>query len=143
MVNQIVLTSTDRPQRPLKVFLVEDSPLVRERLIEEIASTRETEFVGCAETQSEAVEKLSGLDCDAIVLDINLARGNGFEVLKSVRAKRPHRPRVIVFTNYAFPFYRQLTMELGANYFLDKATDINRLLEIIRELPAADVAGPN
>jgi len=29
---------------------------------------------GCAETESEAVEKLSALDCDAIVLDINLLR---------------------------------------------------------------------
>jgi len=138
-----VLTSTDRPQRPLKVFLVEDSPLIRERLIEEIASTRETEFVGCAETQSDAVEKLSKLDCDAIVLDINLARGSGFEVLKSVRANRAHRPRVIVFTNYAYPYYRQLTMEMGADFFLDKATDFNRLLEIIEGLPAADGAAPN
>jgi two-component system, NarL family, response regulator DevR len=138
-----VLTSIDKTQRPLKVFLVEDSPLIRERLIEEIASTRKTEFVGCAETQSEAVDKLSKLDCDAIVLDINLARGSGFEVLKSVRANRAHRPRVIVFTNYAYPYYRQLTMEMGADFFLDKATDFNRLLEIIKVIPAADGAAPN
>ena len=137
-----MLTSIDRPQRPLKVFLVEDSKFIREHLIEEIASTRKTEFVGCAETQSEAVEKLSKLDCDAIVLDINLARGTGFEVLKSVRANSAHRPQVIVFTNYAYPFYRQYAMEMGADFFLDKATDFNRLLKIIEGLPAADGAAP-
>ena len=137
-----MLTSIDRPRRPLKVFLVEDSQLMRERLSEEIASTRETEFVGYAETESEAVEKLSQLDCDAIVLDINLARGSGFEVLRSVRANRADRPQVIVFTNYAYPYYRRLTMELGANFFLDKATEFNRLLEIIGGLPAADDAVP-
>jgi len=136
------MTGIARTQRPLKVFLVEDSTLLRERLIEEIASIRETEFVGCAETQSEAVEKLSKLDCDAIVLDINLARGTGFEVLKSVRANSAHRPQVIVFTNYAYPFYRQYAMEMGADFFLDKATDFNRLLKIIEGLPAADGAAP-
>lgn len=136
-------SAIDRPQRPLKVFLVEDSNLVRERLLEAIALTRETEFVGCAETESEAVEKLSNLECDAIVLDINLARGNGFEVLKSIRANHIRWPQVIVFTSYAFPFYRQLTMELGANFFLDKAKDFKLLLEIIKGLPAADDPAPN
>ena len=139
-----MLTNTDRPQRPLKVFLVEDSQFMRERLIEEIASTRETEFVGSAETESEAVEKLSKLECDAIVLDINLERGSGFTVLKYVRANRAaHQPRVIVFTNHAYPFYRQLTMQMGADFFLDKATDFNQLLEIIAGLSAADGAGAN
>ena len=137
-----MLTSIDRPQRPLKVFLVEDSQLMRERLIEEIASTRETEFVGCTGTASDAIEQLSKQECDALVLDLTLERGSGFEVLKSVRAKHTRRPLVIVFTSYAYPYYRRLTMEMGANFFLDKATDFNRLLEIIGGLPAADDAVP-
>jgi DNA-binding NarL/FixJ family response regulator len=138
-----MLSEIDRPQRPLKVFLIDDSELIRERLIEAIASTRDTEFVGCAETESEAVEKLGELECDAIVLDINLARGSGFEVLRSVRANRAHRPKVIVFTSYAYDFYRQLTMDMGADFFLDKATDFKRLLQIIEMLPTADSAAPN
>ena len=137
------MTGIARTQRPLKVFLVEDSRLLRERLIEEIASTRETEFVGCAETESEAVEQLSRLECDAIFLDINLARGTGFTVLRYVRGNRADRPQVIVFTNHAYPFYRKLTMEMGADFFLDKATDFNRLLEIIGRLPAADDPVPS
>lgn len=136
-------TGIDRPQRPLKVFLVEDSRLIRERLIEEIACARDTEFVGCAETESEAVEKLGNLECDAIVLDINLTRGSGFEVLRSIRANRARWPQVIVFTSYAYPYYRRLTMELGADFFLDKAKDFKMLLEIIKGLPAANGAAPN
>ena len=136
-------TGVDRAQRPLKVFLVEDSELIRDRLMEEIASTRETEFVGCAETETEAVEKLSKLDCDAVVVDINLARGSGFGVIKSVRAQRDHATRVIVFTNYAYAYYRELTMALGADFFLNKATELDRLLEIIHTLPLADAAAPH
>lgn len=141
--DQIVLSGSGETQRPRKVFLVEDSLLIRERLIEEIASMRGTEFVGWAEAESDAVEQLSKLDCDALVLDINLARGSGFEVLKSVRATRADRPQVIVFTNYAYPFYRQCAMEMGADFFLDKATDFNRLLEIIGGPRTADGAAPS
>lgn len=135
--------ATDWPQRPLRVFLIDDSRLIRERLIEEIARTREIEFVGCAESESEAVAQLSKLQCDAIVLDINLAQGSGFEVLRSVRADRTRRPRVIVYTSYAYPYYRHLTMELGADFFLDKATDFKLLLEIIEELPTTDDEAPH
>lgn len=141
--DQIMQTAIDRPQRPLKVFLIEDSRLLRERLMEEIACARETEFVGCAESESEAVNKLSRLECDAIVLDINLARGSGFKVLTSIRAERTRRPQVIVFTGYAYPHYRNLAMEMGADFFLDKATDFKLLLEVIKGLPAADDAPPN
>jgi DNA-binding NarL/FixJ family response regulator len=140
--DQIPMTGIKRPQRPLKLFLIEDSAVVRERLLEDIASVRETEFVGCAGTASDALEQLSKLECDVLVLDLNLERGSGFEVLKSVRAKHAQRPQVIVFTSYAYPYYRHLTMEMGANFFLDKATDFDRLLEIIGGLPAADDAAP-
>ena len=136
------MTGVERPQRPLKVFLTEDSPVMRERLLEEIASVRKIEFVGCAATASETIEQLSRQECDALVLDLNLERGSGFEVLKSVRARHAQRPLVIVFTSYAYPYYRRLTMEMGANFFLDKATDFNRLLEIIGGLPTADDAVP-
>lgn len=141
--NQIPMAGLERPQSPLKLFLIEDSAAIRERLLEEIASIRKTEFVGCAGTASDALEQLSKLECDVIVLDLNLERGSGFEVLKSVRAKHAQRPKVIVFTSYAYPFYRHLTMEMGANFFLDKATDFKLLLHIIEGLPAADDAAPN
>jgi DNA-binding NarL/FixJ family response regulator len=116
---------------------------MRERLIEEIASTSGTEVVGYAETETEAVEQLNKMDCDAVILDINLARGSGFGVLRSVRANPARRPQVIVFTNYAYPYYRRLAMDMGADFFLAKATDLNRLLEIIEGLPASDRAAPH
>jgi DNA-binding NarL/FixJ family response regulator len=138
-----VVTAVARAQRPLKVFLVEDSHIIRDRLIDKLFSNRKTEFVGWAETAADAMDQLRSLDCDAIVLDINLARGSGFEVLRSVRADRARRPRIIIFTNYSYSYYRHLSMEMGADFFLDKATEFDRLLEIIEALPAANGAAPN
>lgn len=136
----VTQTAIEQVRKPLRVFPVDDSPLIRERLMEEIAVARETEFVGCAESESEALAKLSRLECDVIVLDLNLGQGSGFEVLRAVRANRTRRPHVIVLTSYAYPYYRHLTMEMGVDFFLDKATHFKLLLQIIEGLPAADEA---
>lgn len=119
-------------RKPVKLFLVEDSALIRERLAEEFASAGRIEIVGNAETESEAIEALQDLQCDAIILDLDLRQGNGFEVLKRVRSdRRGPRPLIIVFTNYVYPHYRNESVRLGADFFFDKARDFDRVRETI------------
>ena len=119
----------------LRVFLVEDSVLIRERLGEDIASAGRIEVVGYAETEAAAVAALQAHPCDVIILDLDLKQGNGFEVLKSVRADHTGpRPLVIVFTNYVYPHYRSQSVRLGADYFFDKARDFDRVREVIEDL---------
>ena len=123
---------------PLRVFLVEDSALIRERLSEDIASPGQIEISGYAETQNDAIAALHEQRCDAIVLDLDLREGNGFEVLKSVRAEPlDPKPVVIVFTNYVYPHYRSQRVNLGADYFFDKARDFDRVREVIQDLARA------
>lgn len=124
---------------PVKLFLVEDSALIRERLAEEIASAGRIEVVGAAETEFGAIAALQDLQCDAIILDLDLKQGNGFEVLKWVRAAhRGPRPLIIVFTNYVYPQYRNQSMRLGADFFFDKAQDFDRVRETIEKFIPTD-----
>jgi len=124
---------------PVKLFLVEDSALICERLSEELASAGRIEVVGTAETESAAIAELQGLQCDAIILDLDLKQGNGFGVLKWVRAgHRGPRPLVIVFTNYSYPEYRNESMRLGADFFFDKGQDFDRVRETIEKFLPAD-----
>ena len=100
-------------------------------------------MVGIAETESAAIAALRGLACDAIILDLDLKQGNGFEVLKWVRAgHRGPRPLIIVFTNYVYPQYRNQSMRLGADFFFDKAQDFDRLRETIDKFLPADGGRP-
>ena len=126
----------------LKVFLVEDSPFVRERVIEKISSTGRVEVVGFADTEGTAMEKLQYLHCDAIILDLSLRHGTGFQVLRSLRTEGPDRPYVIVFTDFAHPHVREQTLGLGADFFLDKAKDFDRLREIIELLSPPNSSNP-
>ncbi|HXC37610.1 MAG TPA: response regulator [Burkholderiales bacterium] len=118
---------------PVRVFLVEDSPKIRERLVEGISMAGKVEVVGCADTEAGAQDSLARLDCDVVVLDLDLKQGNGLRVLQWLRAGSTRtRPVVIVFTNYVMSHYRTQSLRLGADFFFDKARDFDRVLEVIQ-----------
>ena len=70
-----------------------------------------------------------------VVIDVALSRGNGFDVLKSLRDHPPTKlPLRVVLTNYTLAAYRKAAKRLGADYFLDKSSQIPELLRLIRSL---------
>jgi len=125
----------------LRVLLVEDSPLIRERLAESIAEPGRIEIVGQADSEQAAIGMLSAAPWDAMVLDLQLRHGTGLGVLRALISRRPPNTKVIVLTNYAFPQYRAKSMALGADYFFDKARDFDALRDAVAER-AAKAAGP-
>ena len=129
----------------LRVFLVEDSAVIRERLTETISALEHVEVVGYAETEADAISALQAAACDAVVLDLQLREGHGFNVLKALRgASATRRIIVLVLSNYATPQYRGRSMEIGADYFFDKSREYDRLCEVLEELVArlAQDSGP-
>jgi two-component system OmpR family response regulator len=122
---------------PLRVFLVEDSVVIRERLTETISSIEHVEVVGHAETEADAIAALQAAACDAVVLDLQLREGHGFNVLKALRSPSARRRIIVlVLSNYATPQYRGRSMEIGADYFFDKSREYDRLCEVLEELVA-------
>jgi DNA-binding NarL/FixJ family response regulator len=124
---------------------VEDSAVIRERLTETISSIEHVEVVGHAETEADAIAALQAAACDAVVLDLQLKEGHGFNVLKALRSPSAgRRIIVLVLSNYATPQYRGRSMEIGADYFFDKSREYDRLCEVLEELVArrARDAGP-
>ena len=122
---------------PLRVFLVEDSVVIRERLTETISALEHVEVVGHAETEADAIAALQAAACDAVVLDLQLREGHGFNVLKALRGPSARRRIIVlVLSNYATPQYRGRSMEIGADYFFDKSRDYDRLCEVLEELVA-------
>jgi DNA-binding NarL/FixJ family response regulator len=116
---------------------VEDSAVIRERLTETISSIEHVEVVGHAETEADAIAALQAAACDAVVLDLQLREGHGFNVLKALRGPTARRRiTVLVLSNYATPQYRGRSMEIGADYFFDKSRDYDRLCEVLEELVA-------
>lgn len=120
----------------LKVFLVEDSALIVERLQAMLASIEGATTVGHAARADDAVRGILETRPDIVVLDISLAHGSGIEVLRAVRDLAPEI-EVYMLTNSAGPAYRRIAAQLGANAFFDKSTEFER----VRDTLAVRAAG--
>lgn len=124
------------PHLPVKVLLVEDSAIIRQRLAESINQPGRIEIVAQVESEGEALQALRDMPCDAVVLDLQLKQGSGLGVLKSQRNQQGERV-YIVFTNYDFPHYRTKSAQLGAAYFFDKAREHGRVREVLEDMARA------
>lgn len=116
---------------PLRVFLVEDSPILRERLIESLAVPGLIDVSGHADTESAALAWLASEPWDAVVLDLQLKQGSGLGVLRALQGRRPSHTCLIVLTNYAIPQYRSKSMQLGADYFFDKSREYSQVKDVL------------
>jgi DNA-binding NarL/FixJ family response regulator len=126
----------------LRVIIVEDSAIIRARLAESLGEMPNVEIVGQVETEADALALLKEARWDAAVLDLQLKQGTGLGVLKSLaHGTRPANTKIIVFTNYAFPQYRDRSLSLGADYFFDKAREFHRVREVLNQL--AGNGGPS
>jgi DNA-binding NarL/FixJ family response regulator len=118
----------------LRVFVVEDNPLIRDRLVETLTSTGHIDVVGHAESEREAVDALGGVQWDALVLDLQLRHGTGLGVLRAIGPSRPEGAKILVLTTYAIPMLRDRSLALGADAFLDKAREYDRAVDLLVDL---------
>ena len=123
----------------VKVFVVEDSPAVRKRLVALLGTTAGVEVAGEADSVRTAADGVLATAADVILLDLQLLDGNGLDVLARVKPIRPDL-RVIVLSNLATPQYRAASLAAGADVFLDKSHEFGRVPEILRGWLAAPEA---
>jgi two-component system, NarL family, response regulator DevR len=114
--------------------VVEDSEIVRTRLVAMLAETRGVEVAGEAATVADAVARLPAGRPDAVLVDLRLPDGDGFEVIRAAKALTP-APIVVVLTSYAYPQLEARGLAAGADWFLDKSTQFLRVPEILTSLP--------
>ena len=121
------------PER--RVLLIEDSAVLTRRLVDLLSEPGRVEVAAQAATQSEAVMRLQEGAFDVLVVDIELAEGNGVAVIRHARQLYPPdaQPLIVVLTNYASDFVRDHCFAAGADYFLDKMRDISLLKAVVAD----------
>jgi CheY-like chemotaxis protein len=127
------------PGKPLRILLVEDSPLLRGRLENMLSQHAAFKVTGLAAAEAEAIEKLDTVPYDAIVVDVELRPGSGIGVIRQARARNKDKEKdkdgshvwIIVLTNYDLPTVRERCMQAGADHFLDKMREIDQLIPIL------------
>ena len=125
------------PEAPLRVYIVEDSPVIRENLIATLEEMAPVAVVGACDNEGAATAWLQADSdaCDLVIVDIFLKGGSGLGVLKAMSDTHGKR-KVVVLSNYATPDMRRRCLELGADKVFDKSSDIDALLAYCEDIAA-------
>lgn len=113
-----------------RAYIVEDSPVIRDNLIETLQELALVEPVGVAETEQEGKRWLAQNDgyWDLVIVDLFLREGSGLNILEACRDRRPDQ-KMIVLSNHATSDVRWRCAQLGADAVFDKSTEIDALVE--------------
>ena len=130
------------PTLPLRVFLVEDSPTVREQIVENLSDIPGVLFAGFSDTEGGAFGQLSQEAFDVVIFDIELKQGNGISLLRSL-ASSPQLPEnlKIIFSNNVSRGYRRVGEQYGVRYFFDKTSELSKLRELLQRLTTGTTIG--
>ena len=115
--------------QPLKTYIVEDSPVIRDSLIATLEELVSVKVVGTAEDEAGAVQWMlqSQQTVDLMIIDIFLKSGSGLGVLRAASAL-PSSVKRVVLSNYATVDMRRKCLALGADRVFDKSHDIDALI---------------
>jgi DNA-binding NarL/FixJ family response regulator len=121
-------------QEPLSVYLVDDSPTFIHILRRILGDEPLVRWIGSAGDGEKAILEVQRLKPEAVVIDLLLSRGTGFDVLRALHAQ--YRGRLYVLTSFSTPEYRSAAASLGVDegHFFDKASGIEGLLKALRSL---------
>jgi DNA-binding NarL/FixJ family response regulator len=129
--------SADAAKPPLKVFLVEDSPLVRDRLVEMLDEIGgQVKVAGHSGSARDAVRAILQARPDVVLCDLQLPDGTGYNVLRDLHRAAPEIG-VYMVSNFSAQPYREHAAQLGARDFFDKSTELQCLRNALAGLAAA------
>lgn len=124
--------SASRPG-PLRIIIVDDQPTIRQAICDLLKGARDIEIVGQASDGGEGLMLVHNVNPDAILLDLEMPRLDGFTFLRLLMAKRP--TPVVVVSSHSSRESVFRALELGAMEFVAKPTRISGAgdLQPIRE----------
>jgi DNA-binding NarL/FixJ family response regulator len=124
-------------KKDIQLLIVDDSLIIVARLFNLLADQKNISGIYYAKAYEDAELFFSKLVPDVMLLDINLSLNgdskNGIDLLRYLK-KHNYSTKVVVITNEANPYYKELCVSLGADYFLDKSKDFEYIPGIISHL---------
>lgn len=122
--------------RQVRILLVDDHRMVRDGLRALLADTADMQVIGEASSGEEAIDEVTRLQPDLVMMDVSMPGIGGVEATRRIRAQWPAL-RVIGLSMYADAERGTAMRAAGACDYLPKTGDVDALLAVIRRLFAA------
>jgi DNA-binding NarL/FixJ family response regulator len=123
----------------MKVLVIDDSPLVREHLLELLAEIPGISLITPMDHFSCSRNAIRCAEPDVVILDIQLQNTNGIEILEELKSSESAWVKIML-TAFPNPLYRQRCLEAGAHYFLDKTVELQSIVDVLESLIAQQTA---
>jgi YesN/AraC family two-component response regulator len=117
----------------MKILIVDDSEMIRRRLMDSLSGIQNIEIIGEAGNGIEAMQQIENKTPDFIIMDIRMPEMNGIAVLEKLKEQRI-KSKVCILTNYPYLQYRQKCLKEGADYFFDKNRDYQEVISLVNQL---------
>ncbi len=114
----------------ITVFIVDDSLIVRARIMTMLSDLQNVTIVGHAPNSVDASAAILTLRPDVVILDVQMPGGSGIDLLRELKKLHPS-PIAIMFTNFPFVQIRKECVEAGADYFFDKSRDFEKITQVL------------
>lgn len=111
--------STTSPSRTVKVILVEDHAMFRERLGQLLAKNEAFEISGEADNIQSAMQIIQRVNPDIVIADISLRGSSGLELIKDLKAQGMNVP-VLVLSMHEEALYAERALRAGAKGYITK-----------------------
>ncbi|MBI2083822.1 MAG: response regulator transcription factor [Deltaproteobacteria bacterium] len=126
----------------MRVFIADDSSLMRDLLKSIISTIPGCDLTGEAKDSKEALQWLLKQTCDVAILDICMPGASGILVLELVKKLQPDLIAMIL-TNYPEAPFRKRCLAAGADFFFDKSKDFQKVGETLQALIARFKPAPD
>lgn len=123
------------PNRKIKVFVVDDHPLMRDGIALLISSEADLLVCGTADNASEALKQIRVAEPDLMIVDLSLKDGLSLDLIKSVKERHP-QVRMLVVSAYDENLYAERALKSGAAGYVSKQECEATLLTAIRTVLA-------
>lgn len=122
----------------IKVMLADDHVLMREGIRQLLEFNGTIEVIGEANDGEECIQKLFNLKPDVLLLDINMPKKNGIEVLEEIK-KKNFNVKVLILTVHNEVEYLLKAVDIGVDGYILKDSESAELMRAIN----AVVSGEN
>ncbi|HZZ56417.1 MAG TPA: response regulator transcription factor [Opitutaceae bacterium] len=118
---------------PVRIFLVDDHPLVREWLSALLRQQPDFTVVGTAEDPGSALAGVAAAKPDVAIVDLSLKTGSGLDLIKDLKARFP-AVAVLVLSMYEEIYYAERALRAGALGYVTKRESTARVVEAVRQV---------
>lgn len=117
--------------KPIKVFLIDDHPVVHMGLAQALSDLEDIDVVGVAESAPEALSRLQDVDPEVVLVDLSMPGMSGLEATRQIRQTKPGT-KVVIFSMHDEQSFINQAFQAGALGYVLKGAAVSEVATALR-----------